>query len=424
MEAAHESDEPSTRLGLRAGVAGLARSQVMKRLRATDLRGNFAELVRFAFVGATTAAIFVILVSVAEWWDLSSVSVTIGAYSAAITFQYLAHAKFTFRRRAGEPARLLRFLVINALGLGFSILMLDLAAPALSLPRAFASLLVVVILPVVNYLSFKLWAFRGPVNDQLLSPKDGTMSHMYDDTFFNYIEQGSFLSAKEVAPIVFGALKPASLLDVGSGRGAWAKSWGDAGVSDVYCVDGAYVDTEKLHIDPACFAKRDLSTSFDLERRFDLVTTLEVAEHLPPASSAAFVDSLTRHGEMILFSAAPPGQGGQHHVNERPLKFWRGLFAERGYQPFDFLRPQIKDNAQIEPWYRYNTILYVHEAAVERLPDSVMATAVRSDEGFTDFSTVTWRVRRAAVRLLPRAVVDWIAVANARRKAEMASKSA
>jgi hypothetical protein len=34
---------------------------------------------------------------------------------------------------------------------------------------------------------------------------------------------------------------------------------------------------------------------------------------------------------MVLFSAAPPGQGGEHHVNERTYEFWRGLFARHGY---------------------------------------------------------------------------------------------
>jgi hypothetical protein len=47
-----------------------------------------------------------------------------------------------------------------------------------------------------------------------------------------------------------------------------------------------------------------------LDRRFDLVQSLEVAEHITPAASEAFVEDLARHAErFVLFSAAPPGKG-------------------------------------------------------------------------------------------------------------------
>ena len=48
------------------------------------------------------------------------------------------------------------------------------------------------------------------------------------------------------------------------------------------------------------------------------------------ASAAGFVDNLVRHGDVILFSAAVPHQGGEHHVNEQPPEYWRELFARPG----------------------------------------------------------------------------------------------
>ncbi|MDP6884692.1 MAG: hypothetical protein QF830_11185, partial [Rhodospirillales bacterium] len=43
--------------------------------------------------------------------------------------------------------------------------------------------------------------------------------------------------------------------------------------------------------------------------------SLEVAEHLPPDAAETFVATLVAHGRLVLFSAAPPGQGGLNHVN-------------------------------------------------------------------------------------------------------------
>lgn len=385
------------------------------------LRARELEPVRFAIVGGLTALIFVVLVWAAAQAGIGSVLVTAGAYGAAIAFQYLGHAKFTFRRKAAEAFQAGRFLAVNALGLAFSVLLVDFAAPNLSMSRSVAAFAVIVTLPILNFFAFKLWAFAGPADDAAPDASEAAMSHVYTDTFFTYIEQGSFRSARRIAPLMTDLLKPSSLVDVGCGRGAWAKVWGEAGPGEVHGVDGDYVDTQKLHIDPACFHKRDLSEPFDLGRRFDLVATLEVAEHLPPSTSAGFVDSLTRHGDQVLFSAAPPGQGGERHINERPLEFWRALFAERGYEVFDAVRPQIRDDAEIEPWYRYNTLLFVHRDAVERLPEAVKAAHVPQGCRLDDPSPPAWRLRRAVVRLMPRKMADWIAVANARRKAEAAA---
>ena len=63
---------------------------------------------------------------------------------------------------------------------------------------------------------------------------------------------------------------------------------------------------------------------------FDVVMSLETAEHLPPWTSRAFVETLAR-GRMVVFSAAHPGQAGTLHMNERPAEYWRALFGERGY---------------------------------------------------------------------------------------------
>jgi hypothetical protein len=139
-----------------------------------------------------------------------------------------------------------------------------------------------------------------------------------------------------------------------------------------------------------------------LDRRFDLVQSLEVAEHITPAASEAFVENLARHAErFVLFSAAPPGQGGEYHVSERSYEFWRGLFAAHGFSPFDFVRPLIARDGRVSYWYRYNTLLYARAEHVGSLPEAIRRTAIGEGKRIPDVSPLPFRLRKAAVRLLP-----------------------
>ena len=181
--------------------------------------------------------------------------------------------------------------------------------------------------------------------------------HQYSGDFYAYIDAGSRRSAKAVAQLLLPEMAIASLLDVGAGHGAWAAEWLAAGVGEVLAIDGDYVARDQLAIPAACFRAHDLATPLALGRKFDLVQSLEVAEHLPAAKAELFVANLVAHGDVVLFSAAVPHQGGEHHVNEQPPEYWRKLFAARGFMPFDFLRPRLAGRKDVMPWYRFNSFL-------------------------------------------------------------------
>ncbi len=236
-----------------------------------------------------------------------------------------------------------------------------------------------------------------------------TESHTYDSQFFDYINAGSTRSARRIVPMLTQMANPRTVLDVGCGAGAWLQVWGEAGLDDWMGVDGDYVDTRSLLIAPERFHRQDLSQPFDLGRRFDLVYSFEVAEHIAPAFAEAFVDSLTAHGDLIAFSAATPGQGGEFHVNEQPYDYWRAKFRARGYACFDGLRPQIVGDSQIEPWYRYNILLFANDRGAERLSAAARASRLDDGDATADVSPLPWRLRRAVLRRLPRPMVEGLA---------------
>jgi SAM-dependent methyltransferase len=231
----------------------------------------------------------------------------------------------------------------------------------------------------------------------------------YDSSFFAYVNSGSLISAERLLPFLLNKLETSSVLDVGCGQGAWLSVWKKHGVDDIVGVDGDYVDREELLIPETLFKPFDLNSQFDLNRKFDLVQCLEVAEHLPHGSAAQLVASLCAHSELVLFSAAPPGQGGDNHVNEQPYDYWRKLFMQHGYDAYDYVRPLVADDHAIEPWYRFNVFLYASKKGVEDLPPAVSQTLVPPDNMLRDISPRSYQARMALVRVLPVAAMTWLA---------------
>jgi hypothetical protein len=54
----------------------------------------------------------------------------------------------------------------------------------------------------------------------------------------------------------------------------------------------------------------------------DLAYSFEVAEHLPPELGNRLVAFLAASAPTVVFTAAPPGQGGSGHVNEQERPYW------------------------------------------------------------------------------------------------------
>ena len=214
---------------------------------------------------------------------------------------------------------------------------------------------------------------------------------------FHYTPKHAVLSssssARPIMDVLLRHIRFSSVFDVGCATGTWLKEWKAAGVADVCGVDGAYVNQEHLQIAPREFRVSDLSEFLNLDRVFDLVQSLEVAEHLPAASSPRFVACLTNHANgLIMFSAAPPGQGGEFHINEKPYSYWRALFRQHGYRPFDFNRPQIKHGLDISFWYRFNILLYVREDWFKELPPAIVSTRLEDDVAIPDVSPRLFRI--------------------------------
>ena len=242
--------------------------------------------------------------------------------------------------------------------------------------------------------------------------------HEYDPDFYRFLASFAVRSAEQIVPLLSTALPIDSVVDFGCGQGAWLSVWRNT-ATIVMGVDGPYVDQRHLMIDARKFRAADLSRRIDLGQRFDLVQSLEVAEHLPRRKASDFIGMLTDHGPLVMFSAAVPGQGGEHHVNEQPLEYWREKFGDRGYVAIDCIRPQTAGNLQIQAWYRHNIVLYAQGDHLENLPESLRVFRVPEDQSLRNYWPFSDRVRHAMIRQLPHSAVDFLSRLRTRREARL-----
>jgi SAM-dependent methyltransferase len=173
--------------------------------------------------------------------------------------------------------------------------------------------------------------------------------------------------ARDNAPGVVGAVAETfpdarSYLDVGAGSGAFSAEARRRGKYVVAC--------EKSPFGRAVAkAQRLDARPFDLDADppanvgvADLALCLEVAEHLPPAMGQTLVQFLVHQAETIVFSAAPPGQGGTGHINEQPKQYWIERFeGAGGYHDVEGSRKLLTSMEHwpmTRPWYRSNAMVF------------------------------------------------------------------
>ncbi len=175
-------------------------------------------------------------------------------------------------------------------------------------------------------------------------------------------EAHNLSSPKKIVPVLMELINPESVVDVGCGIGTFLYQFKQAGVREVLGIDGSWVNRSLLskYLDHNEFMQKDLELPLAIERKFDLVICMEVVEHLKKSSADIITANLTSLGNIILFSAAPPFQGGQNHVNEQWLSYWQEKFLRRGYMMHDVLRTFFWDDPEVDWWYKQNMVLVAH----------------------------------------------------------------
>lgn len=189
---------------------------------------------------------------------------------------------------------------------------------------------------------------------------------------YDPVRPGMIRSAATVVPEILRLIDPARVVDVGCGQGVWLAEFERHGCK-VHGFDGH--DGSRLDIAREDYTQVDLDTVTTLDGFHDLAVCLEVAEHLVPGRAGWLVRGLCGLADVVLFSAAIPGQGGHNHVNEQWPDYWAGLFEQAGFTVSGALRRLWWDDVPdaIEPWYAQNMLLCVREEALMQWPTGLLA---------------------------------------------------
>ncbi len=124
-------------------------------------------------------------------------------------------------------------------------------------------------------------------------------------------------------------LRPRRVLDVGCAMGLLVEALRDRGV-DAWGFDASEYAIGHVRDDMRAYCWTQ-SVTDEFSGQFDLITCIEVLEHLEPTNAAAAVERLTEHTDQVLFSSTPDDFTEPTHVNVQPPDYWAGLFARHGF---------------------------------------------------------------------------------------------
>ena len=163
-----------------------------------------------------------------------------------------------------------------------------------------------------------------------------SLATIYDRAFFtNYgahnaeYARACYLIAKELA----ARFQPRTAVDWGCGSGLHASGLQQHGVK-VIGVDGVRVDDD-LVARNVTIKQADLTAPIPADLTwpgYDLSLCIDVMEHLDDNVSEVALSNILRGAGLAILSCAPPGQGGHHHVNERPRRYWVARLAALGWK--------------------------------------------------------------------------------------------
>ena len=126
---------------------------------------------------------------------------------------------------------------------------------------------------------------------------------------------------------------PRTVLDVGCAMGYLVLALRDEGV-EAYGIDISEYAVGKVREDirPYCRVWSALDPlPDDFPKFYDLVTNIEVAEHLPEEDGMRLIRNLCSYTGCIIFSSTPDDYAEQTHVNVQKSEYWARIFAQNNF---------------------------------------------------------------------------------------------
>jgi hypothetical protein len=124
-------------------------------------------------------------------------------------------------------------------------------------------------------------------------------------------------------------IAPGTTLDVGCAHGFLVEALRDRGIdAKGFDVSEFAISQVRDDVRPHVWVGSALDP---IPGRYDLVTCIEVLEHLEEREADTAVANLCSVTDDVVFTSTPDDYREETHVNVRPLDYWTGLFARHGF---------------------------------------------------------------------------------------------
>ena len=148
-----------------------------------------------------------------------------------------------------------------------------------------------------------------------------------DNNYFQQIIDEETEQAQRLAALLIDMYRPKTVADYGCATGLYLEPFAEAGIK-VIGYDNAEPALALTKL-PDQIQLTDLTQNLELKET-DLSISLEVLEHIEAKDAVKVAGTIAKHSNILVFSAAHPGQGGDGHINCRPKEYWEGVFNVHG----------------------------------------------------------------------------------------------
>ncbi len=191
---------------------------------------------------------------------------------------------------------------------------------------------------------------------------------IYNKKYYRSFSNDSNLSANIILSEIFKTIECKSVIDIGCGTGMWLENVYKILKDNQLILTGVdgYQIKDLKKFNKAKYYFKNLEEDFIFPKH-DFLMCMEVAEHLSSNNAKSFVNNLCGIADVILFSAAVPGQGGLKHINERYANYWIDLFKKNDFVANDSFKKNIWMNNAFKncPYYISNSFLFINKNSIK-----------------------------------------------------------
>jgi SAM-dependent methyltransferase len=159
-------------------------------------------------------------------------------------------------------------------------------------------------------------------------------------------DEGWLAQFGRIADAIVREIKPQTVLDVGCAIGLLVETLRLRGI-EAYGIDVSAYAIDQVHpsVQEYCTVGGAVES---FGRHYDLITCIEVLEHMPAEQAQPAIANLCAHADGVLFSSSPFDYAEVTHFNVQSPDYWARLFAQQG-----FFRDVDMDARFLTPWAVY-----------------------------------------------------------------------